>query len=233
MPAKAAATVEVPPEATSVPAAVPSRSYIWDKLHSLSGIVPIGAFLAEHFWSNSYALVSVDRYNQASYDLQTIPWRVFVEALFIWLPILYHGFYGVYIWSKGESNLSRYGYCPNWLYALQRWSGLIAFVFIGWHVYLERFVTQGRSTYNDVAMTLSPAHPLYVSFYVIGILAASFHFGNGLWQFANKWGLVVGRDAQRKAAWIAGAIGVLFAVVGMLIICSFVFQWHPFLFYAQ
>ena len=33
-------------------------SYILDKLQSLSGIVPIGAFLAEHIWSNSYALVS-------------------------------------------------------------------------------------------------------------------------------------------------------------------------------
>ncbi|MDE3135262.1 MAG: succinate dehydrogenase [Acidobacteriota bacterium] len=231
MPAKAAATAEVTPEATTVPAAVPSRSYIWDKLHSLSGIVPIGAFLAEHFWSNSYALVSIDRYNQASYDLQTIPWRVPVEALLIWLPILYHGFYGVYIWSKGESNLSRYGYGANWMYALQRWTGLIAFVFIGWHVYVERFMTQGRSTYFDVATTM--ANPLYLSFYVIGILAVSFHFGNGLWQFANKWGLVVGRDAQRKAAWITGAIGVLFAVVGLLIIFGFVFQWRPFQFYAQ
>ena len=84
MPAKAAATAEVPSDATTVPVAVPSRSYIWDKLHSLSGIVPIGAFLAEHFWSNSYALVSIDRYNQASYDLQTIPWRVTAFPLWLW-----------------------------------------------------------------------------------------------------------------------------------------------------
>lgn len=228
---KTLATAEVPTEATVVPAAVPSRSYFWDKLHSLMGIIPIGAFLVEHFWTNSYALVSIGRYNQASYELQTIPWRVPVEAIFIWIPILFHGFYGIYIWSKGKANVTRYSYGANWMYILQRWTGLIAFVFIGWHVYIERFVTQGRSTYMDVAATMS--HPLYVAFFVVGILAVSFHFGNGLWQFSNKWGLVVGRKAQRRAAWVAGGIGVLFAIVGLLIIVGFVFQWQPFQFYAQ
>jgi succinate dehydrogenase / fumarate reductase cytochrome b subunit len=231
MPPKAAATAEVPAEARPVPIAVPDRSYFWDKLHSLSGIIPIGAFLAEHFWSNSYALVSIARYDQASYDLQTIPWRVPVEALFIWLPLLYHGFYGIYIWSQGKSNVRRYSYGANWMYLLQRWTGLIAFVFIGWHVYMERFLTLGKSTYVDVAVNMS--NPLYAGFYVVGILAASFHLGNGLWQFSNKWGLVVGRDAQRKAAWLAAAVGVLFALVGLLIVCGFVFQWRPFQFYAQ
>jgi succinate dehydrogenase/fumarate reductase cytochrome b subunit len=36
----------------------PDSSYLLRKLHSLSGIVPVGAFLAEHFWSNSAVLVS-------------------------------------------------------------------------------------------------------------------------------------------------------------------------------
>ncbi len=228
---KTAAAAEVSIEATVVPAAVPDRSYFWDKVHSLSGIVPIGAFLVEHFWSNSYALVSVTLYNKQSYELQTIPWRVPVEAIFIWIPILFHGFYGVYIWSKGKGNVSRYAYGANWMYVLQRWTGLIALLFIGWHVYVERFMTQGRSTYMDVAATLS--NPLFMAFYLVGILAVSFHFGNGLWQFSNKWGLVVGRKAQRKAAWAAGTVGVLFAVIGLLIIFSFVFRWQPFQFYAQ
>ncbi|MFZ3217704.1 MAG: hypothetical protein WA192_16720, partial [Candidatus Acidiferrales bacterium] len=71
-------------------AAVESRtSYILDKLQSLSGVIPIGAFLAEHFWSNSYALVSVKSYNDVSSELQLIPWRIFVEAAVLWLPILF------------------------------------------------------------------------------------------------------------------------------------------------
>src|SRR5260370_39573072 len=74
------------------------HSFFWRKLHSFTGIFPVGAFLAEHFWSNSSALVSIEKYNEVSRDLQTIPWRIFVEAAGIWLPILYHGGYGVYVW---------------------------------------------------------------------------------------------------------------------------------------
>src|ERR1700738_2320673 len=92
----------------SAPATRPEPSYSLRKLHSLSGIVPVGAFLAEHFWSNSSALVSAAKYNQTSQELQTIPFRVFVEWAFIFLPILYHGGYGVYIWVGGE--LDGWGY---------------------------------------------------------------------------------------------------------------------------
>ena len=82
-------------------------SYFLDKLQSLSGVIPIGAFLLEHFWSNSYALVSVQKYNEVSVELQSIPWRIVVEACVIWLPILFHGFYGIYIWWMGKSNATR------------------------------------------------------------------------------------------------------------------------------
>src|ERR1022692_1876525 len=111
--------------------AEPSTSYLLDKLHSLSGIIPIGAFLAEHFWSNSYALVSVNKYNEVSQDLQTIPWRLGVEIVGIWLPLLFHAGYGMYIWWQGKSNALGHPWMANWLYTLQRWSGIVAMVFIG------------------------------------------------------------------------------------------------------
>src|SRR2546426_5985754 len=79
------------------------HSFFWRKLHSFTGIFPVGAFLAEHFWSNSSALVSIEKYNEVSRDLQTIPWRIFVEAAGIWLPILFHGGYcGFVLLRSGE-----------------------------------------------------------------------------------------------------------------------------------
>src|SRR5271155_1840183 len=101
------------------------------KLHSLTGIIPVGAFLAEHFWSNSYALVRASQYDAKSAELQTIPFRVAVEWLFIFLPMLYHGGYGIYIWLRGKSNASAYPWVGNWLYTTQRYTGLIAFAYIG------------------------------------------------------------------------------------------------------
>ena len=87
------------------------------------------------------------KYNEVSVELQSIPWRIIVEAAVLWLPILFHGFYGIYIWWTGKSNAIGHPWMANWLYVLQRWTGMIALVFIFWHVYLERFVGQGRTNY--------------------------------------------------------------------------------------
>ncbi len=201
------------------------RSFFWRKLHSLTGIFPVGAYLADHFWSNSYALVSVEKYNRTSQELQTVPWRVFLEASVIWLPILYHGAYGVYVWLKGKSNAWQYPWVANWMYTVQRWTGLIAFVFIGWHVYTERFLTHGKSTYDDVARAV--ANPWYFGFYLLGVVAASVHLGNGLWNFLCKWGLAATARSQRAAGYLGAAVAMLFSAAGVAIVLSFRWNWHP------
>ncbi len=50
-------------------AAQADHSFFWRKLHSLTGIIPIGAYLADHIWSNSYALVGAANYNHTSLEL--------------------------------------------------------------------------------------------------------------------------------------------------------------------
>jgi succinate dehydrogenase / fumarate reductase, cytochrome b subunit len=210
--------------------AEPSTSYLLDKLQSLSGVIPIGAFLAEHFWSNSYALVSVEKYNETSRELQTIPWRLPVEFLVIWLPLLFHGVYGIYIWWSGKSSPWSHPWMANWLYTLQRWSGIVAFVFIGWHLYTERWLTQGRSTYADVAASLR--HPCYLAFYVLGVVASSFHLGNGLWNFCCKWGIAVSPRAQKMAGWMGVFVAVTFSLVGIAIVVAFRTGATPFQFYT-
>jgi succinate dehydrogenase cytochrome b subunit len=208
----------------------PDTDYLLRKLHSLSGIIPVGAFLLEHFWSNSAVLVSPEKYNAVSQELQTIPFRPYVEWAFIFLPILYHGGYGVYIWLRGKSNVSQYPWVGNWTYTLQRYTGLIAFAYIGWHVYTERFLTGGRSTYTTVVDDLR--NPWYLAFFVIGILAASFHLGAGIWNFVCKWGLATTAKSQRAAGRLGALVGIVFSVVGVLILISFRFDWHPFASYV-
>ena len=207
----------------------PDTSYLLRKLHSLTGIIPVGAFLAEHFWSNSSVLVSALKYDEVSRDLQTIPFRPFVEWGLIFLPMLYHGGYGIYLWLRGESNVSSYPWVKNWLYTLQRYTGLIAFVYIGWHLYTERWLTHGRSTYENVVQDLSS--PYFLAFMVIGVLASSFHLGVGIWNFLCKWGLAATVQAQRAAGRFGVLVAVLFSLVGLLILVSFRLNWHPFGFY--
>jgi succinate dehydrogenase / fumarate reductase cytochrome b subunit len=208
----------------------PDTDYLLRKLHSLTGIVPVGAFLAEHFWSNSTALVGACQYNETSQTLQAIPFRPLVEWGLIFLPILYHGGYGIYIGLRGQSNVSQYPWVKNWLYTAQRYTGLIAFAYIGWHLYTERWLTHGKSTYQDVAQQMQD--PWALSFMVVGVLASSFHLGVGIWNFLCKWGLAATARAQRAAGGLGAVVGIGFTLVGVLIILSFRLNWHPFAFYA-
>jgi len=217
-------------EGMSAPATQPDSSYLLKKLHSLSGILPVGAFLAEHFWSNSAALVSAQKYNDVSQELQTIPFRPLVEWIAIFLPILFHGGYGIYIWWRGKSNVSRYPWVGNWLYTTQRYTGLITFAYIGWHLYTERWLTHGKSTYASVAEDLT--HPVYLTFFLVGIIAASFHLGIGIWNFVCKWGLAATVQAQQAAGKLGAAVAFGMSLVGVLIVISFRFNWHPFAWYA-
>jgi succinate dehydrogenase / fumarate reductase cytochrome b subunit len=204
----------------------PDSTYLLRKLHSLSGVIPVGAFLAEHFWSNSAILVSPDKYDSVSQELQTIPFRPLVELAVIVLPILFHGGYGVYIWLRGKSNLSDYSWIGNWMFTLQRYTGLVAFIFIGWHFYTERMLTGGRSTFASVRADMF--NPLYLAFFVVGIVCSSFHLGVGVWNFLCKWGLAATARAQRAAGKLGALVGVSFALMGLLIVIGFRFDWHPF-----
>src|SRR5258708_39742611 len=84
----------------------PDSSYLLRKLHSFTGLLPVGAFLAEHFWSNSAALVSPEKYDAVSRDLQTIPFRLIVEWGAIFLPMLFHGGHGIGLWWRAQTNRS-------------------------------------------------------------------------------------------------------------------------------
>ncbi len=115
-------------------------SFIWRKLHSLLGIIPIGAFFLEHLLSNFEALKGPAAYGAQVRFLNSLPLVRVLEWTFIFLPILYHGIYGIYIWLRGKSNVVYYPWAGNWMYVAQRWTGLIAILYIGQHVLRQRFM---------------------------------------------------------------------------------------------
>jgi len=54
-----------------------------------------------------------------------------LEWVFIFLPLLFHGFYGLWIWLRGKANVVYYPWSGNWLYTAQRYTGIIAFSISG------------------------------------------------------------------------------------------------------
>lgn len=212
-------------------AAQVDHSFFWRKLHSLTGIIPIGAYLADHIWSNSYALVGAENYNHTSLELQSVPWRLPLEICIIWLPLLYHAVYGFIIWSRGKNNVSAYPWVGNWMFTIQRWTGLLAFLFIGWHLYDERFKTHGMSTYMDVYNTMQ--NPWFFAFFLIGVTACSVHLGVGIWNFLCKWGLAATVKAQRAAGLLGTAVGAALVVMSVTIVICFRYGLHPLNSYIQ
>jgi succinate dehydrogenase / fumarate reductase cytochrome b subunit len=194
------------------------------RLHSLSGVVPIGAFLLEHFISNAEAFKGPLAYAKQVEFLNSLPGVFLLELFFIWIPLLYHGLYGIYIWYRGDSNLPSYPWSGNWLYNAQRWTGIISFFFIAQHTLNLRFVGVHLATHPDqsFAKVQEQFHsPWMVAFYFIGIIAASWHFSYGLWLFAAKWGITTGERARSGFGYICFALALGLISIGALSMYGF------------
>ena len=200
------------------------RSFLLRRLHSLSGIVPIGLFLIEHFVSNAFATNGPEAYAKQVAFLSSFPFVVGLELFGIWLPILYHALYGFYIWFRGESNVAEYPWTGNWMYTAQRWTGGIAFVYMVWHTWHLRFtgvhlLSHPEASFAKVQMEFQS--PWAVAFYAVGIICASWHFAYGLWLFAAKWGITSGDAVRRRFGYVCGVIGLGFVLVDAATMYSF------------
>jgi succinate dehydrogenase / fumarate reductase cytochrome b subunit len=200
-------------------------SYLWRKLHSLLGIIPIGAFLLEHLLSNFEALKGPAAYGAQVKFLNSLPLVRVLEWVFIFLPILYHGLYGVYIWLRGKSNIVYYPWAGNWMYTAQRYTGLIAILYIGQHVLRQRFMgiqlpEHPYAAFAKVQHEL--ANPWMLAVYVIAMIAICWHFSYGIWLFAAKWGITPGVKSRKRFGYACAALGVVLLVMGLASIWAFV-----------
>jgi succinate dehydrogenase / fumarate reductase cytochrome b subunit len=199
-------------------------SFFLRRLHSLTGIVPIGAFLLEHFISNYEAFKGPEAYAKQVAFLNSLPFVVGLELFFIWIPILYHGIYGVYIWWRGDSNVGEYPWTGNWLYTSQRWTGIIAFIYIIQHTYYLRFTGVHLPTHPGLAFAKVQGefqNPWMIAFYAVGIIAASWHFAYGLWLFAAKWGITTGERARRRLGYICLVLALALIAIGAISMYGF------------
>ena len=208
-----------------------SRTFILRKLHQLSGIVPLGAFLLDHFYTNSKALTGPEDYNNAVRDLQSIPYLLFIETGVIFIPLVYHAVYGLVItWESRPNNLA-YPYPRNWFYLIQRITGVILFFFILFHVLNFRFgLIPGLNTVSvahapdrafDIVAGEFRMLPILI-IYLVGVTATVWPFANGIWLLLVDWGIAIGARAQRLTGYACIAFGVVLLAVGINVMISFI-----------
>lgn len=193
------------------------------KLHSLLGVIPVGLFLLEHLFTNSFALKGATAFNEKVEFFQSIPYLIFIELILIFFPILFHGIYGTWIVLTGESNVLQYRYYRNWFYWIQRLSGVITLIFVVWHVWNTRLQTIFFGTeisFEFMHNLLS--QPVNAVLYAIGLIAATFHFANGMWAFLVSWGITIGPKAQRTSTIIWSLFFIVITIIGLNALFGFI-----------
>jgi succinate dehydrogenase / fumarate reductase cytochrome b subunit len=187
--------------------------FLFRRLHSLTGLV-FGGYLVVHLTINATLVEGVREgglktvYQQQVDIIHGLPLLLGIEWAFIYLPIIYHTLYGIWIVATGHPNIDRYQYGKNWFYVLQRISAIILVFFILFHVMAMKGFFGGDM---GAALTFDPTHAtestarhfnaafwVYGFVYPLGILASCYHLANGFWTAAITWGLTVSKKSMQR-----------------------------------
>lgn len=208
--------------------------FLLRRLHSLAGIA-FGGFVCFHLLVNATLIQGPGKeghgaiFNGMVGYIHSIPFRMAVEWSFIFLPILFHTIYGIYVMLNGKPNAGSYSYLKNWFYVLQRVSAILLVLFIAFHVFaMYGFFGKGlefsaEHPYQSTVNHLQASALLSLVVYPIGVLASTFHMANGFWTAAIAWGLTVSNKAQTRFGWVCLAIFAFSSACGIAaIIGSFI-----------
>lgn len=198
-----------------------TRSYLLNKLFSLFGII-LGVYAVIHLYGNLTAIQGPEAFNEhlvrARQGALTGP----ILILLIWLPILFHGIYGMMKLKQARPNNVRFNYWENLKYITQRLSGIGIFLFIPAHMIKSKIIP----TYIDGVpadfnhMVEGFAEPLTVIVYLLGTLGVAYHVAQGLWQFCIGWGITTTQKAMNRVQ--IASILLFFALLSMAYTTIFV-----------
>ena len=198
------------------------QAFVNRKLHSLLGLLPLAIFLCFHLTINFMATKGASSYNEAAAMVGNMPIRYLLEVVIIFLPILLHGLYGVYIAYVSRNNVGQYSTCRNWNFYIQRISGVFLLVFIAIHVWQTRIQAMFGDHVDFNMMEQILSSPWWFAFYVLGVLCATYHLGNGLWLFCVSWGITVTPKSQKFFKIIAMAVFVVITYMGVQALLAFI-----------
>ena len=209
------------------------NEFLIRRLHSLSGLIPVGAYMVVHLAVNSTVNESAGQFQERVYAIHSFGALLpVIEWSLIFLPLLFHAIVGVVIVKGGLSNYSNYQYGANARYSMQRVTGMIALFFIAWHVFHMHGIIHANWWIENVAHKLygamfSPFNAASTAgyamqinvvvpiIYIVGVLVCVFHLANGIWSMGITWGVWTQPQAQKRALYACGVFGVLLAGMGL------------------
>ncbi|MDE0866675.1 MAG: succinate dehydrogenase cytochrome b558 subunit [Rubripirellula sp.] len=209
------------------------HEFVIRRVHSLLGIVPLGLYMTVHLVTNASLLNGTATFQRAVFLIHS-PGKLLplIEWGLIFAPLVFHAVIGVWIAKSGKSNSSQYQFRSNRRYSWQRWTGIIALVYLFFHILhlhgwfhvrvweaLIRPLGFGAFRPYNAASSLVEAMaewgPVWPAFYLVGVLACVYHLANGIWTSGITWGLWISPAAQARASKLCTGIGVVLAILGV------------------
>lgn len=201
------------------------RGGLLQRLHSLSGVVPLGAFLLFHLWITSALGTSREIYDRQVGFLHGGPFFGFLEVVLVIVPLLYHGGYGVI--RSLQPRDPNHAYDTDVMVTLQRASGIVVLLFVAAHVWEFRGQTWTHGLAVSSYATKLTEHlsstqsgvPFIALGYLVGIAATVFHLANGMTSFCATWGFAPTFTARHRLRIFFRVIGIgLFGLSAALVI---------------
>lgn len=204
------------------------ENYLLHRLHSLTGVMPVGYYMAQHLTLNTFSLGGPEKFNGVIEFFEGMPkhFLLAVEILMIWIPLIFHAVYGLFIISRAENNYftTKYKWSQNRMFFLQRLSGILIFFFLIYHVLSTTGTKYLKGDANLIKFNAWQEHlhnPIVLVAYIVGIAAASYHLGYGLWNFCIRWGITVGEKAQIRIQKLSALVFVGLTFMGWIALAGF------------
>jgi succinate dehydrogenase / fumarate reductase cytochrome b subunit len=183
---------------------------------SLSGVVPLGAFVLVHAAVNARALAGDGPFLDAVRMTTSLPGLPIFETLFIFAPLAFHGVLGLAMVALRVPLATPSPY-PRALRLAMRVTGVLAIAFLALHLPELRFHTPGArmsgaallATLDASLSTMRGGLPLRAVAYMLGSGCVCLHLAAGLWGAFAASARGQEARARRIAGWWSAVVGVV------------------------
>jgi len=180
-----------------------SSHFLSRRIHSLTGIIPVGLFLVYHLYLQLYLHSGAEVYNNEINKFYDSPLAIWALIFIVYIPLFFHAFLGIRLIFE-TSLQPTYTYFSHLLFWLQRISGVGVLLFVIAHVWNTKFgpwiAGNWGTHYEHLSNGFADPQSGIVTkiVYLLGIIGAVFHFSNGINTFCMTWGIALTPKSQSR-----------------------------------
>jgi len=186
------------------------------KLLSVTGVVPLAAWLAFHLFEVGSATGGRRAFAASLTGANGGAFPLVLETVLVLVPLAVHGALGVWVTATDRPVVAD-GYASAGARVLSRAAGVGVLLFLVVHLghtWVAKLGGAGAEVLYDV-LRGSVGQPLYVLVYVVGVTCVAFHLGLGLGALPHVWGVPRTDGGRRAARGVAVALGAIVWIASM------------------